>query len=408
MLFHSVDAQTHTSEAFAAALLLNLSFRARQQPSLRGAAIIGVALALGAGFRPSFVLFGVPLVVFTFGRRHIRELVVAGAVSAVGAAAWFVPTIILSGGYALWASATDALVQGAFLNTSSPLAASSLGILTLANHLALGVAVAQIFLPVFVAWLLLRSGGGQLAQTTLNDASAVGYGAFVVCLVPVVYYALTFFSEPGYLLTCVPVAGLAVGGLGAGPRRHIPPLSAVLLSVASGLIPQVPIAIKVASVDSWLLRHQLVQVSLQVLDERIPPDARVLMISDFPDITIPRQVPIHREHIDVLMISDDDLPWHPTTSLTYVTREDSVPIPIAHLLSSEGARALRVDAAYDYIYVDEMVTYATLLALGRQSSCPVPQQIAPNGYLLMPASCLIDQSFTVDGVTFGFRRVAVP
>jgi hypothetical protein len=81
---------------------------------------------------------------------------------------------------------------------------------------------------------------------------------------------------------------------------------------------------------------------------------------------------------------------------------------MAHLLSSEGARALRVDATYDYVYFDEMVTDATLLALASQSTCAVPQHIHADGFLLLPAACLVDQSFTVDGVTFGFRRVAAP
>ncbi|MCB9627065.1 MAG: hypothetical protein H6725_06815 [Sandaracinaceae bacterium] len=405
LLFHSIDAQTHTSEAFAAAWLLRLAVEARARPSTRSAIALGLVLALGAGFRPSFVLFGIPLVVLTFGRAHFRELVIAGAVSAVGAAAWFVPTIVMSGGYAMWSAATHALVQGAFINTSSPLAGSSLGILILANDLALAVAVAQIFLPPLAGWLLLRSGGGRLAART-QEIPRLGYVVAAICLIPIVYYALTFFSEPGYILTCVPVVALLIGGLGSGPRGHIPPAAAALLTIASGLIPQVPVAIKVASVDSWLLRHDLVHVSLRLLRERVPADARVLFISDFPDITVARQMPMHLPNVDVLLISDDDLPWHPTTSFAYVTRDDSVPIPSSHLLSNSGSRELRVDTAYDALYLDEMVSPATLRALATQSRCPIPRAIDTGAYLLLPPACLVDQALTIDGVTFGFRRVS--
>ncbi len=88
LIFHGVDAQTHTSEAFAAALLLVVLASYRRSPSVAWAAAAGAVLALGSAFRPSFVVAGVGPIIWAIGFRRFRHLSVAGAVSIVGALAW--------------------------------------------------------------------------------------------------------------------------------------------------------------------------------------------------------------------------------------------------------------------------------------------------------------------------------
>ena len=59
LLFHAVDGQTHTSEAFAAALLLVAVLRYRRRPSIQWAVVLGMLLALGSSLRPSFIVAGI-------------------------------------------------------------------------------------------------------------------------------------------------------------------------------------------------------------------------------------------------------------------------------------------------------------------------------------------------------------
>ncbi len=70
ILYHAVDAQTHTSEAFAAALLLVVIVLYRRNPSIKWAVASGAVLALGSAFRPSFVIAGIGPIVWAIGFRR--------------------------------------------------------------------------------------------------------------------------------------------------------------------------------------------------------------------------------------------------------------------------------------------------------------------------------------------------
>ncbi|MGF2076168.1 hypothetical protein, partial [Enterococcus casseliflavus] len=76
-VFHAIDAQTHGSEAFASAVLLYALVAYAERPGYARAAGLGLALALGAAFRPTFVITGVlPIIVACV--RAPKHVVAAG------------------------------------------------------------------------------------------------------------------------------------------------------------------------------------------------------------------------------------------------------------------------------------------------------------------------------------------
>ena len=100
LIYHAVDAQTHTSEAFAAALLLLALVRYLERPTIPWAVAMGAALALGSAFRPSFVVAGIGPIVWAIGIRRIVHLSVAAITSLLGALAWMMPTFQASASFA--------------------------------------------------------------------------------------------------------------------------------------------------------------------------------------------------------------------------------------------------------------------------------------------------------------------
>ncbi|MBW1757336.1 MAG: glycosyltransferase family 39 protein, partial [Deltaproteobacteria bacterium] len=139
LVFHSVDAQTHTSEAFASALLLWGAIFYRERPGWRRALWLGLFLAFGSALRPSFVIFGVPVIVWTIGFRRFAYLAVAGLASVVGAIGWIAPTVYASGGWEIWRTATRRLVHGRFVLTSSPFSDTAVASLVSANQMSLAL-----------------------------------------------------------------------------------------------------------------------------------------------------------------------------------------------------------------------------------------------------------------------------
>ncbi len=105
--FHGIVALTYAVEAFFSSVVGYLCWRV-YRGSNRLIAPAAIATGLAAGFRPSFVLFAGPLllfsVVFAPGAGRGRSLAGAGAF-ALASSAWFVPMISASGGLdAYWSS----------------------------------------------------------------------------------------------------------------------------------------------------------------------------------------------------------------------------------------------------------------------------------------------------------------
>jgi hypothetical protein len=397
LVFHSVDAQTHTSEAFASALLLWGAIFYRERPAWRRALWLGLFLAFGSALRPSFVLFGVPIIVWTIGFRRSLDLVVAGLASIAGAIGWVVPTVHASGGWDTWRAATRGLVHHGFVLTSSPFSDTAVASLVWANQLSLALWTFEAILPLLVAWAVVRVGGRDEQAPFANGSderwlrgvlAIGGTGA-------VLYYAATFISEPGYLAALLPPVALYVGALTGGTKGARPAAYAVAAVVLCWAIPPLPNVLKAPSVAEWERRTALATAYAEHVENALPQEGRYLVVVGHPDITVGRQLPMLSPRVDALLVHDGRRPWITRSSLTYVTQNDATPIPEAFGPPGAGASTAS-SREYAGLYFDGSLAPHFQAQIARRSTCPVARAADVTETVLLPVSCLKDATVALD------------
>ena len=397
LVFHSIDAQTHTAEAFASALLLLGAILYRDKPGWQHALALGLLLAFGSALRPSFVVVGIPIVVWTIGFGRFFDLAVAGASSVAGAIAWIAPTVIASGGWETWRAATRGLVHHGFVLTSSPFSDTAVGALVWANQVSLWVWGLEVALPLVVAVAVggvafMRSEDGRWLEGTL----LIG-GGFALA-----YYSATFISEPGYLAALLPPVALAVGASVGGSKGTRPAALAVAATLACWVLPLLPQVLKVPSFAEWQKRTELAETYAGHVASALPDDGRFLVLIGHPDITVGRQLPMLDAQTDALLVHDGRRPWIGHTSLTYVTEVDSVPIPEAFGPPGAGA-SLRASERYAGIYFDGSLPPHFQAQVAEQSTCPTKLAADVTETVLLPARCFKDDAIALDGLELRLR-----
>ena len=311
LVFHAIDAQTHTSEAFASALLLWGAIRYREMPGWGTALLLGLLLAFGSALRPSFVVFGIPVVVWTLGFRRFRDLALAGLASIAGAVAWIVPTVAASGGWETWRAATRGLVHHGFVLTSSPLSETAVVSLVRSNQLSLGLWSVLALTPLLVA-LALRATNTPAAEVRFTATSEGRWlqGTLLIGgTLAVIYYGVTFISEPGYLAALLPPVALYVGALASGPKGPRVGALAVAVTLGAWWIPLLPNVLKVPSIAEWQRRTVLPEAYVEHVERSLPAEGRFLALIAHPDITVGRHLPMLSPRIDTLLIHDGRRAW---------------------------------------------------------------------------------------------------
>lgn len=405
LVFHSVDGQTHTSEAFASGLLMWGSLSYRDNPGWQRALAVGLILAFGAALRPSFVVFAVPVVVWTIGLRRFADLMVAGTASIVGAAAWIVPTVLASGGWQTWRAATRGLVHHGFVLTSSPFSDSAVRSLVWANQLSLGLWTFEVLLPLFVALAVAAALGRRVAETHAEAANTrwlrgtllIGGGLAVA------YYAATFVSEPGYLAALLPPVALGVASATTGSMGARPAAWAVVATLACWAVPVLPHVLKVPSIAEWQRRTDLALAYGQHVERSLPSEDRYLAVIGHPDITVGRQLPMLEPRVDVLLVHDGRRPWIGQTSLTYVTELDSVPIPEAFGAPGAGS-SLEATESYAGIYFDGTLPPHFQSQIAAESTCPLRRATDVTQTVIIPIRCLPSRKVILDGLELRLDR----
>jgi hypothetical protein len=405
LVFHTIDAQTHSSEAFASALLLWGAIRYREMPGSGPALVLGLLLAFGSALRPSFVVFGIPVVVWTIGFRRFWDLVMAALASMAGALAWILPTVAASGGWEIWRAATRGLVHHGFVLTSSPLSETAVLPLVRSNQLSLGLWSVLTLTPLLVALALRATNtpamGVRFTETSqgrwLRGALLIG-GALAV-----IYYGVTFISEPGYLAALLPPVALYVGALASGSKGMRVGALAVAVTLATWWLPLLPNVLKVPSIAEWQRRTVLAEVYAEHIERSLPPEGRFLAIIAHPDITVGRQLPMLSPRVDSLLVHDGRRPWIAATSLTYVTEDDSVPIPEA--FGAPGAEtSFRASRAYRGIFFDGTLPPHFQEQLRAVSSCALPAAQEITETRLIPVECLSSAVVELDGLELSLPK----
>ena len=408
LVFHAVDAQTHTAEAFASALLMLGSIGYIESPGPRRALLLGLLLAFGSALRPSFVVFGVPVIMWTIGLRQLVDLALAGLSSMAGAAAWIVPTISASGGWETWRTATSGLVHHGFVVTSSPLSDTAVAPLVRSNQLSLGLWTFEALVPLLVA-LAIAATGTRGTRTDEPSFAQSPQGRWLLGALmtggalAVIYYALTFISEPGYLAALLPPIALYVGALAGGPQGSRPAAFAVAATLACWAIPLLPNVLKAPSIFEWQRRTEIAGAYAEHVASSLPAEGRYLAVIGHPDITVGRQLPMLIPRVDALLVHDGRRPWIAATSLTYVTADDSVPIPEAFGPPGAGA-SLQAPVPYTGVYFDGSLPPHFQEQIAKRSACRLARATEITDTAIVPSHCIAESTLSFDGLDLSFSR----
>ena len=385
LIFHGVDAQTHTSEAFAAALLLVVLASYRKSPSVKLAAAAGAVLALGSAFRPSFVVAGLGPIVWAIGFRRFYHLCVAGAVSVAGALAWVLPTFEASGGYAQWRAAQDSLVSQVFVRTSSPFSDEAIGEFVVFNFANTGYWLLLALAPALVA-MLARRGRHNPPDTAYKEARTI---AFWSAAPSVAFYLSMFCSEPGYLLGFIPSV-IAATALAVTPElpKATRRLTLALASLTQLVILMLPAATdyvsKSPSIPELVHREVLYRTVLDRMSERMPKDARILYVSDYPDIVLSRQLPVLHPTLHSMIYHSEHWPGFEGTCISYATQDDWIPIPGPILLQTGPPTIKEMPFTYDYVVIDPVSSPDLREELRKHTSCDVGSVETQVDVLVLP------------------------
>ena len=193
--FHGTVALTYAVEMFFSALTGYLCWRV-----VRGSAVFVLPLALtvglATGFRPSFLLFLSPLLVFAL-RRVSRKLVIAGfGVLMLTLLAWGLPMISQSGGFAVWWMALLSLWR--MVPAKQTLFNSSV-----ANSIARLFTIAGIYVLCFGCAILLTF---RLSRAAPGIGRRKKIFTWVWVAPGLMFFSLIFlkFVNSGYLLVISP------------------------------------------------------------------------------------------------------------------------------------------------------------------------------------------------------------
>jgi hypothetical protein len=387
LIYHAVDAQTHTSEAFAAALLLLALVRYLERPTIPWAVAMGAALALGSAFRPSFVVAGIGPIVWAIGIRRIVHLSVAAITSLLGALAWMMPTFQASGGFTQWRAANDALVQQTIVRTSSPFSGEAIEGFVAFNIKSTALWLLLALAPAFVA-MLSRLGSGAPPDLAYSRARSI---AFWSAMPAVLFYLAMFCSEPGYLMGFIPaiiaVTALAVSTELSNARRRFALIAA--LATQLGILALPPASNEVAklpSVPELIRREVLYRTVFERMQEELPRGARALYVSDYQDVVLSRQLPVLNPNVHSMVYHREYGPPYQQTSISFATADDWTPIPGPILLQPGPPSIQTMPYTYDFIVIDPIASEDLRKELGRASSCDLSVDEGAIEVLVVPAA----------------------
>jgi hypothetical protein len=217
--FYGADGQSHSSEAFALLGLFGLAARWRRDPTplrVLGLCFLG---GLAGAFRPTIVVTAIPIALWLVWRQPWKLWLGGAAAGIAGIAAWWVPTILSVGSLDLYQRASDSLVGKLFLKNYSLLSSEWSWWAVRSNLLYTAFAGLLIAIPA-IAWSRCNASWRRPLQLTI----ATG----------IVFYAVTFLSELGYVAGLCGLACLVPASWPEHPERqhHLRAAAAVAISIA--------------------------------------------------------------------------------------------------------------------------------------------------------------------------------
>ncbi len=322
--YSGCDGQSHAAEALVTFALFGLGARVYARPSATRLAFLSFAVALSASLRPTVALVGLPLVAWIARPRPRREWILAAVAFAAGVVAWSAPLIKVSGGLALYQRVNRALVGDIFIANYSVL-----NLFTRPRNVVQNVVITAMSF----AWAALPLP----CWTRGRFALARPMGLAVV--LATAFYASVYTAEAGYFSGVAALFCLApVSWSEADDTRLRSRLVATLLACAA-LFRVGPTRVELPGLAGATLRAptfaylaQLDELHQRYREQVCAPieGASALVITDNPNTTISRALPLRCPHVAVgwYMFRPPVNPRLDHWQIFYADRMDTLPTPV--------------------------------------------------------------------------------
>jgi hypothetical protein len=359
--------------------------RVRRRPSTARLLLVVAAFGLAGSLRPTIAALGTPLLVWLFRGRPLRDWLLAAAVGAAAVAAWAIPTVALTGGWELYRRASRALVTDLFLANFSAFGSHAKAPLVVANIVKTLWWSAIALLPALSAcpW-----GGRDWRRLWL---ALVGLA--------VIFYALVYAAEAGYLAGVAALACLAPATWPEAPRRSLRIRAAAVMAAcpvfflagpATAPVPDHPPA------DLPTLAHALDIQAGQALYHRAVCGAAAgrpaILLADNPSNTSSRGIPLRCPNVAVAL-HVGAMPFDPDRVIDawMIFFPDGIEaIPTGVPLEPGPPIHVQLPRPVERVIVAPDATQAFAAAMLAPSTCPPTRYVDPSGLEVwtVPATCL--------------------
>lgn len=403
LLYYGVDGQTHGAEAASSAALLCMLARhhkAQAQYALcpLHALLVGLLLALGLSFRPSFALFAGLPILYCY-RHNWRNLALIAITAAIACLAWLLPTIHLSGGYEAYSQNSDALV-GMFARKTSWLSSERDIRMTTDNllGLALWTSILALVLP-FSLWVGTR---GKESRHFLRILLLMAAPALA-------FYALVFIAEAGYLLALVPAACVVAGiALGSSTLRFGGFVGGFLILFQLAFFFVGPTSTNSAllwtpTLSEITLRQVSTEATLAAISKSVPPTERILVLSDRGATFRYRQLPQLRGNTEVLLVHSESLTIFDETTFSLVSASNWRGAPGPSLVAPGPATTMTSTSTYDTLVLGPDYSPALREELALQTNC-ISAQVQEGPLFLPIATCFPGHTLSIGKHRFQWQQ----
>lgn len=384
--YYGTDGQAHGAEALVSLCLFAITVRARRRRTIARLLVVVAAFGLAGSLRPTIAALGSPLLVWLFWGRPARDWLLAVLVGVAVVAAWAAPTVVLTGGWDLYRRASRALVGELFVSHFSLFGSQARAPLVVGNIVKTLWWSAIALLPVLSA---CPFGGRAWRRVWL---------ALVV--LAILFYALVYAAEAGYLAGVAALACLAPATWPPAPRRSLRLRAAAVLVAcplfflagpAGAPVPDHPPA------ELPTLAHALdVQASQDIYQRAVCAAAAgrpAILLEDNPSMILSRRVPIRCPNIAIALYVSA-MPFDPDRVIDawMIFFPDGIQaIPTGVPLEPGPPTHAQLPHPVERVIVAPDATSAFATAMLAPSTCAPGRYVDPGSgleLLTVPAACL--------------------
>ncbi|MDI6725197.1 MAG: glycosyltransferase family 39 protein [Methanobacterium sp.] len=211
--FYGEIATIYLSEAFFATLIVYLSYHVFQgnekyfYPSI-------LALGLSGGFRQDLVILMLPLWLFClfYNNLNLKRIMNASIVLIFSVLIWFVPTVMLAGGYETYSYLSDILFWMCIPRTSLLFGADLFNRLSNVGAFFSWIGLIFSFFGLFISILYNRLNKRKNIIQLKKDIRTPNGVILSLWIIPAaLFYLIVHLPKPGYMLSYLPAFSIILG-----------------------------------------------------------------------------------------------------------------------------------------------------------------------------------------------------